>query len=198
MEHHASRTHVSEERHTNNQNRERLITARDAAGLLRISLSWLAKARMRGDGPPYVKLGRSVRYGESALAEWTRLTHTIINERALEPGELLSHFTAIRRHRRKWSDHQNAEIMIVAGSRYQRNEPAVCAICRKSFTRRRSTARFCSPRCRQRAHRQPGYRESVSSKMPKRLASAMLDQLEVHATQVWGYVRLTRHLIPGP
>jgi predicted DNA-binding transcriptional regulator AlpA len=53
-------------------NRERLITARDAAGLLRLSLSWLAKARMRGDGPPYVKLGRSVRYGESALAEWTR------------------------------------------------------------------------------------------------------------------------------
>ena len=84
------------------------------------------------------------------------LTHTIINERALEPGELLSHFTAIRRHRRKWSDHQNAEIMIVAGSRYQRNEPAVCAICRKSFTRRRSTARFCSPRCRQRAHRRAG------------------------------------------
>ena len=41
---------------------------------------------------------------------------------------------------------------------------------------------------------EPGYRKSVSSKMPKRLASAMLDQLEVHATQVWGYVRLTRHL----
>ena len=38
---------------------------------------------------------------------------------------------------------------------------------------------------------EPGYRQSVSSKMPKRLASAMLDQLEVHATQVWGYVTLT-------
>jgi len=52
--------------------RERLLTAKDAAGFLRLSPSWLAKARMRGDGPPYVKLGRAVRYGESALAKWTR------------------------------------------------------------------------------------------------------------------------------
>jgi predicted DNA-binding transcriptional regulator AlpA len=52
--------------------RERLLTAKDAASLLRLSTSWLAKARMRGDGPPYMKLGRSVRYGESALAKWSR------------------------------------------------------------------------------------------------------------------------------
>lgn len=52
--------------------RERLLTAKDAASLLRLSPSWLAKARMRGDGPPYVKLGRSVRYCASALAKWTR------------------------------------------------------------------------------------------------------------------------------
>jgi predicted DNA-binding transcriptional regulator AlpA len=52
--------------------RERLLTAKDAASLLRLSPSWLAKARMRGDGPPYMKLGRSVRYGESVLAKWTR------------------------------------------------------------------------------------------------------------------------------
>ena len=32
---------------------ERLLTARDAANLLRLSASWLAKARMRGDGPPF-------------------------------------------------------------------------------------------------------------------------------------------------
>jgi predicted DNA-binding transcriptional regulator AlpA len=50
--------------------RERLLTANDAANRLRLSASWLAKARMRGDGPPYVKLGRSVRYGESTLAKW--------------------------------------------------------------------------------------------------------------------------------
>jgi hypothetical protein len=42
---------------------ERLLTPRDAANFLRVSGSWLAKARMRGDGPPYLKIGRSIRYG---------------------------------------------------------------------------------------------------------------------------------------
>jgi predicted DNA-binding transcriptional regulator AlpA len=51
---------------------ERLLTARDAANLLRLSPSWLAKARMRGDGPPYVKLGRSIRYTETGILHWTR------------------------------------------------------------------------------------------------------------------------------
>jgi predicted DNA-binding transcriptional regulator AlpA len=49
-----------------------LLTAKDAAKLLKVSLSWLAKARMRGDGPPYVKLGRSIRYSETALLLWMR------------------------------------------------------------------------------------------------------------------------------
>jgi len=49
-----------------------LLTASDAATFLRLSPSWLAKARMRGDGPPYVKIGRSVRYDEGALAKWTK------------------------------------------------------------------------------------------------------------------------------
>jgi predicted DNA-binding transcriptional regulator AlpA len=51
---------------------ERLLTARDAANFLRLSESWLSKARMRGDGPPYVKIGRSVRYGEGALIQWMK------------------------------------------------------------------------------------------------------------------------------
>ena len=41
---------------------DRLLTPREAADFLRVSKSWLAKARMRGDGPPYVKVGRSIRY----------------------------------------------------------------------------------------------------------------------------------------
>jgi Helix-turn-helix domain len=49
--------------------RERLFTAREAAVFLRVSGSWLAKARMRGDGPPYVKIGRSIRYPEGALLQ---------------------------------------------------------------------------------------------------------------------------------
>jgi predicted DNA-binding transcriptional regulator AlpA len=52
--------------------RERLLTPRDAADILRLSTSWLAKARMRGDGPPYVKIGRAIRYGEAALAQWMK------------------------------------------------------------------------------------------------------------------------------
>jgi predicted DNA-binding transcriptional regulator AlpA len=51
---------------------ERLLTAREAAAFLRLSASWLAKARMRGDGPPYVKLGRSVRYLQGALLQWMK------------------------------------------------------------------------------------------------------------------------------
>jgi predicted DNA-binding transcriptional regulator AlpA len=51
---------------------EWLLPPSDAANFLRLSTSWLAKARMHGDGPPYVKLGRSVRYRESALVQWLK------------------------------------------------------------------------------------------------------------------------------
>ena len=53
-------------------NRERLLTPREASAFLRVSKSWLAKARMRGDGPPYLKIGRSIRYPEGALLRWTK------------------------------------------------------------------------------------------------------------------------------
>lgn len=42
------------------------------AKILSVSLSWLAKARMRGDGPPYMQIGRSVRYSETALLQWMK------------------------------------------------------------------------------------------------------------------------------
>jgi excisionase family DNA binding protein len=51
---------------------ERLLTPKEAADLLRVSMSWLAKARMRGDGPPYIRIGRSIRYGEAALHQWMK------------------------------------------------------------------------------------------------------------------------------
>jgi predicted DNA-binding transcriptional regulator AlpA len=61
---------------------DRLLTPRDAAAFLRVSESWLAKARMRGDGPPFVKVGRSVRYPERALSQWMRShTHVSTSER---------------------------------------------------------------------------------------------------------------------
>jgi predicted DNA-binding transcriptional regulator AlpA len=52
--------------------RDRLLTTEETADLLRLSTSWLAKARMRGDGPPFVKLGGSVRYVESSVIRWMR------------------------------------------------------------------------------------------------------------------------------
>jgi predicted DNA-binding transcriptional regulator AlpA len=50
----------------------RLQTPKEAGHFLRVSLSWLAKARMRGDGPPYIKVGRSIRYAEAALIQWMK------------------------------------------------------------------------------------------------------------------------------
>ena len=38
-----------------------LLTPKEVARLFKVSVSWLAKARMRGDGPPYYRFGRSIR-----------------------------------------------------------------------------------------------------------------------------------------
>jgi predicted DNA-binding transcriptional regulator AlpA len=51
---------------------DRVLTPKEAADLLRVSTSWLAKGRMRGDGPPFVPLGGSVRYLESTLMRWMK------------------------------------------------------------------------------------------------------------------------------
>jgi predicted DNA-binding transcriptional regulator AlpA len=49
-----------------------LLTSKEAAGFLRLSESFLAKARMRGDGPRYRKLSRSVRYLRADLLLWLK------------------------------------------------------------------------------------------------------------------------------
>ena len=49
-----------------------LLVPSEAAAFLKLSLSWLAKARKRGDGPPYIKLGKSIRYSEAALLQWLK------------------------------------------------------------------------------------------------------------------------------
>ncbi|NVO13606.1 MAG: helix-turn-helix domain-containing protein [Rhodoplanes sp.] len=38
------------------------MTPKEFARLLKVSVSWLAKARQRGEGPPFIQLGRSIRY----------------------------------------------------------------------------------------------------------------------------------------
>jgi excisionase family DNA binding protein len=49
-----------------------LLTPKEAALLLKTSLSFLAKARMSGEGPPFTKIGRSVRYSETDLLQWMK------------------------------------------------------------------------------------------------------------------------------
>jgi len=49
-----------------------MLHPRDAAKFLGVSESWLAKSRLRGDGPRYVKVGRAVRYLVSALREYIK------------------------------------------------------------------------------------------------------------------------------
>jgi predicted DNA-binding transcriptional regulator AlpA len=51
---------------------ERLLHSEDAANALNVSESWLAKARLSGTGPRYVKIGRAVRYPESSLREFIK------------------------------------------------------------------------------------------------------------------------------
>jgi predicted DNA-binding transcriptional regulator AlpA len=47
---------------------DEMLTAAETAKVLKVSESWLAKARVRGEGPPFIRLGRSVRYVR--LREW--------------------------------------------------------------------------------------------------------------------------------
>src|SRR5437588_944474 len=49
-----------------------LLTPKETAKRLNVSTSWLAKARMRGDGPPFIKVGRCIRYSDAALLQWMK------------------------------------------------------------------------------------------------------------------------------
>jgi hypothetical protein len=51
---------------------EKLYPPKIAAELMDMSVSWLAKARLRGDGPRYVKFGRSVKYQGLDLIEYRK------------------------------------------------------------------------------------------------------------------------------
>jgi predicted DNA-binding transcriptional regulator AlpA len=47
-----------------------LLHAAQVAKLLRVSHSWLAKSRLNGTGPRFIKIGRAVRYAMSAVREY--------------------------------------------------------------------------------------------------------------------------------
>jgi predicted DNA-binding transcriptional regulator AlpA len=49
-----------------------LLHPKEVAKLLNVSVSWLAKSRLNGTGPRFVKIGRAVRYPEYAVREFIR------------------------------------------------------------------------------------------------------------------------------
>ena len=50
-----------------------LLTPKETAERLKVSTSWLAKARMRGDGPPFIKLcPKAIRYNEAVILQWMK------------------------------------------------------------------------------------------------------------------------------
>jgi len=55
--------------------RKMLLTTKQAAAVLNVSPSWLAHARLRTDGPEYLKIGGKPMYLPAALEKWvSRLT----------------------------------------------------------------------------------------------------------------------------
>ncbi len=51
-------------------NRVSYLTTAEAAEYLRLSKQFLKISRHRGDGPPYIKLARGVRYHRPSLDQW--------------------------------------------------------------------------------------------------------------------------------
>jgi predicted DNA-binding transcriptional regulator AlpA len=49
-----------------------LLEPKDTAAFLKVSVSWLAKARATNDGPPFMRIGRCVRYSKAALLRWLK------------------------------------------------------------------------------------------------------------------------------
>lgn len=59
-----------------NRNQTEYITEREAAAYLNVSMSYLQHKRCEGflktkrQGPPYYKIGKSIRYKKNELEEW--------------------------------------------------------------------------------------------------------------------------------
>lgn len=49
---------------------QEVMTTAEAAAFLQCSIQHLEISRVRGDGPPFSRLGRLVRYRKSALLRW--------------------------------------------------------------------------------------------------------------------------------
>ena len=58
----------------------------EAARHLSVSHQYLEVSRCRGEGPPYVKLGRAVRYRRAALDEWAKSRECRPNQDGQDDG----------------------------------------------------------------------------------------------------------------
>jgi excisionase family DNA binding protein len=62
-------------------NYEAYMTAREAAAYLRTSPSTLAKRRLQGNGPAFVRIGRAIRYRKADLDCWMASSRTAPSRR---------------------------------------------------------------------------------------------------------------------
>ena len=62
---------------------ELLLTPEQAAKILNVSMSSLAKSRVDGDGPEFVKIGRAVRYLEIQLAQIHQNANANVNHHVM-------------------------------------------------------------------------------------------------------------------
>ena len=53
-----------------NFSQKEVLTTKDAALYMRVSHQWLEIGRVKGYGPPFIKLSRLVRYRKSDLDQW--------------------------------------------------------------------------------------------------------------------------------
>lgn len=59
---------------------DELLTPMEMAQWLKKSLQWLEFARSKGFGPPFIRIGRNVRYRRQDVREW-------LLEQTVTPGE---------------------------------------------------------------------------------------------------------------
>jgi len=51
---------------------DRYLSTTEAAQITGLSAAWFERSRWAGNGPPFVKLGRAVRYPSDELHAWMR------------------------------------------------------------------------------------------------------------------------------
>ena len=78
----------------NNNKYDLLLTSKEAADELKVSESFLAKARMRGTGPAFIQIGRAVRYSRAALE-----TYKVLQTRISTSQQQMLSRSAPRTHR---------------------------------------------------------------------------------------------------